>query len=38
MLYGGNFSVVGGFSFLAVTTIAEAVEPKYGDNVLVIMP
>ena len=28
--YGGNFStVVGGFCFLAVTTLAEAIKPKY---------
>ena len=32
MPYGGNFSAVGGFSFLAVTTLAEAVKPKYGGN------
>ena len=27
--YGGNFSTVGGFCFLAVTTLAEAIKPKY---------
>ena len=32
MPYGGNFLAVGGFSFLAVTTSAEAVKPKYGGN------
>ena len=30
--YDGNFTAVGGFSFLAVTTLAEAVRPKYGGN------
>ena len=32
MPYGGNFSAVGGFSFLAVTPLAEVVKPKYGGN------
>ena len=27
---GGNFSAVGGFSFLEVMALAEAVKPKYG--------
>ena len=27
---GGNLLAVGGFSFLAVTNLAEAVKPKYG--------
>ena len=30
MQYGGNFLAVGGFAFSAVTTLAEAVKPKYG--------
>ena len=32
MSYGGNFSTVGGFSFLVVTILAEVVKPKYGGN------
>ena len=28
--------MVGGFSFLAVTTLAEAVKPKYGGNFSVV--
>ena len=32
MPYDGNFSAVGDFSFLAVTTLAEAVKSKYGGN------
>ena len=30
MPHGGNFSAVGGFRFMAVTTLAEAVKRKYG--------
>ena len=29
---GGNISPFGGFLFLAVTALAEAVKPKYGGN------
>ena len=32
MPYGVDFLAVGGFFFLAVTTSAEAVKPKYGGN------
>ena len=32
MPYGGNFSAEAVFRFLAITTLAEAVKPKYGGN------
>ena len=37
MRYGVKFLAVGGFSFLAVTTSAEAVKPKYGVNFSAVM-
>ena len=30
--YGGSFSAVGAFWFLAVAALAEAVKPKYSGN------
>ena len=33
---GGNISPFGGFSFLAVTALAEAVKPKYGGNWVIV--
>ena len=36
MSYGGNISPVGGFCLLAVTTLAEAVKPKYVGNFLAV--
>ena len=34
----GNFLAVGGFSILAVTTLAEAVKPKNGGQFSAVMP
>ena len=37
MPYGGNFLAVGVFSFLALTTLAEAIKPTYGGSMWAVM-